>query len=113
MKTAAVVLAAACMLLGVGRPAVAATHRPVVYEIAIDGGIDPPVARAAADAHAGGSAHLARPARRIVDLDALDHQGDPRVQGDPCVEVPVGCAGRSTHFARGVCWICATRVVSE
>jgi hypothetical protein len=44
MKTAAVVLAA-CMLLGVGRPAVAATHRPVVYEIAIDGGIDPPFAR--------------------------------------------------------------------
>jgi membrane-bound serine protease (ClpP class) len=59
MKGAAVLLWAACVLLGVGRPAVAAAHRPVVYEIAIDGGIDPAVARAvdrgfgdARDAHA-------------------------------------------------------------
>jgi hypothetical protein len=40
----AVLLWAACMLLGAGRPAASApTHRPVVYEIAIDGGIDPAV----------------------------------------------------------------------
>ncbi|MDQ1550812.1 MAG: hypothetical protein QOD50_234 [Actinomycetota bacterium] len=60
MKAAAVLLWAACVLLGVGRPnAAATTHPPVVYEIAIDGGIDPAVARAvdrglgdARDAHA-------------------------------------------------------------
>jgi hypothetical protein len=113
MKTAVVVLAAACMLLRVGRPAVAATHRPVVYEIAIDGGIDPAVAWAADPGSTcrrrarGGSARLARHARRIGDLDALDHQGDPRV------EAPVACAGRPTHFAMGVCWICAMSAVSE
>jgi membrane-bound serine protease (ClpP class) len=47
VKAAAVLLWAACVLLGAGCPAAAATpHRPVVYEIAIDGGIDSPVARA-------------------------------------------------------------------
>jgi membrane-bound serine protease (ClpP class) len=60
VKAAALVLAAACVLLGAGRPVAAATaHRSVVYEIAIDGGIDSAVARAveraigdATDAHA-------------------------------------------------------------
>src|SRR5438034_3167179 len=46
VKAGAVLLGAACVLLGVGRPAAATAHRPVVYEIAIDGGIDPAVARA-------------------------------------------------------------------
>jgi membrane-bound serine protease (ClpP class) len=60
MKAAAVVLAAVGMLLGAGSPAVAAAaNRPLVYEIAIEGGIDAAVARAvdraigdATDAHA-------------------------------------------------------------
>jgi membrane-bound serine protease (ClpP class) len=60
VKVSAVFVAAACVLLGAGLSAAADTaHRPVVYEIAIDGGIDSAVARAvdraisdAADAHA-------------------------------------------------------------
>ena len=59
MKAAAVLVWAACVLLGAVHPAAATAHRPLVFEIAIDGGIDPAVARAvdrgigdAADAHA-------------------------------------------------------------
>ena len=68
MKAAAVLVWAACMLVGPGRPAAAASaNRPVVYEIAIDGGIDPAVARAVD--RALGSARDAHAAAVLVRLD--------------------------------------------
>jgi membrane-bound serine protease (ClpP class) len=68
VKAAAVILAAACVLLGAGRPAAGATERrPVVYEIAIDGGIDSAVARAVD--RAIGDATDANAAALLVRLD--------------------------------------------
>src|SRR5882762_8636910 len=68
MKASAVLVAAACLLVLLGRSAGGATaHRPVVYEVAVDGGVDPAAARAVD--RTIGDASRARASAVLVRLD--------------------------------------------